>query len=131
MSEATEPVRLDKWLWAARFFKTRSLAADAIEAGHVQVNGARVKRSRVVKAGESISIRKGHYDFAVIVDAVSTHRGPASEAQKLYRETEESQARRAEVAEQHRLASLNGPAPDRRPDKRDRRRIVRFVDKGR
>jgi ribosome-associated heat shock protein Hsp15 len=131
VSEGAEPVRLDKWLWAARFFKTRSLAAEAIDAGHVQVNETRVKRSRVVKVGESVSIRKGLYEFVVIVEAVSDYRGPASEAQKLYRETDASQARRAERAEQHRLASLNAPAPERRPDKRDRRRIIRFVDKGR
>jgi len=135
VSDEAEPVRLDKWLWAARFFKTRSLAAEAIDAGHVEVNGARGKRSRIVKAGDQLTMRKGAQELEVVVVAISDHRGSASEAQKLYRETEASQTRRAERAEQRRFASLGAslgaPAPEKRPDKRDRRRIIRFVDKGR
>ncbi len=130
MSEA-DPVRLDKWLWAARFFKTRTLATDAIDRGQVEVNGNRAKPSRAVKLGDEITVHKGPYEFMVTVQGVSAHRGPASEAQQLYLESDESKRRRAELAEQQRFASFTAPAPEKRPDKRDRRRIIRFVDKGR
>jgi ribosome-associated heat shock protein Hsp15 len=131
VSEGAGTVRIDKWLWAARFFKTRSLAAEAIDGGHVQVNGVRAKPSRGVRIGETITLRKGPYEFVVIVRGVSDRRGPAPEAQALYEETEASRRRREEVAEKYRFASMDAPAPERRPDKRDRRRIIRFVDKGR
>src|SRR5512147_2300483 len=117
MNEAPEPVRLDKWLWAARFFKTRSLAHEAIDSGHVEVNELRAKPARVLKAGDVISIRKGFTVFEVVVRGLSEHRGPAAEAQKLYEETEASKARREEQAEQHRFSALLAPATDKRPDK--------------
>jgi ribosome-associated heat shock protein Hsp15 len=131
MSDPGEPVRLDKWLWAARFFKTRSLAHEAIDGGHVEVNEVRAKPARVLKLGDRVTIRKGVTLFEVVVRGLSEHRSSAPEAQKLYEETQASRARREEQAEQHRFAALLAPAPEKRPDKRDRRRIVRFVDKGR
>jgi ribosome-associated heat shock protein Hsp15 len=121
-----DKVRLDKWLWAARFFKTRALATEAVNGGHVEVAGARVKPARPVKIGDEITIRKGTQAFIVHVRALSERRGSASVAQQLYEETEESRRKREAAAEQHRFAALLSPAPGRRPDKRDRRRLMRF-----
>ncbi len=115
-------VRLDKWLWAARFFKTRRLATEAIAGGHVHLDGQRVKPSRPVRVGDRLEIRKGEVRFEIDVLALSERRGPASEAAKLYRETPESLARREREREARRLAA-RAPAPVRRPDKRDRRRL--------
>ncbi|MFA5529546.1 MAG: S4 domain-containing protein [Thiohalomonadaceae bacterium] len=126
----SDKVRLDKWLWAARFYKTRALASDAINAGHVDVDGARAKPARPMKPDDEITIRKGTQVFVVRVRALSERRGPASEAQLLYEETAESRRRREEAAEQHRLGALLAPAPERRPDKRDRRRLMRFTRDG-
>ena len=120
-----EKLRIDKWLWAARFFKTRAVAADAVETGKVQVNGARVKPAKALGAGDMLSIRLGPYTHVIEVLALSARRGPAPEAQKLYRETEESRAKRAalalELKAQHQLPEQKG-----RPTKRDRRDIERF-----
>lgn len=124
--ESEGDVRLDKWLWAARFFKTRALATEAINGGHVHLNGARVKPSRSVQVGDALTITKGSNRFDVVVEAVSDRRGPAPEAQKLYRETDESRERRERQAEARRLLAAGAPQPERRPDKRDRRRIIRF-----
>ncbi len=124
---ATARVRLDKWLWAARFFKTRALATEAIDGGHVHVNGQRVKPARGVKPGDIITLRKGPYEFVVEVVALAERRGPAEVAQQLYTESEASRAARSQLAEERRLLAAAAPAPDRRPDKRDRRRIVRFT----
>ena len=115
-------VRLDKWLWAARFFKTRRLATEAIAGGHVHLDGQRVKPSRPVRVGDRLEIRKGEVRFEIDVLALSERRGPASEAAKLYRETPESLARREREREARRLAA-QAPAPARRPDKRARRRL--------
>jgi len=115
-------VRLDKWLWAARFFKTRRLATEAIAGGHVHLDGQRVKPSRPVRVGDRLEIRKGDVRFEIDVLALSDRRGPASEAAKLYRETPESLARREREREARRLAA-RAPAPARRPDKRQRRRL--------
>lgn len=123
-----ESVRLDKWLWAARFYKTRSLAVEAITGGHVQVNGVRVKPARQVRVGEQVTIRKGAETQIIIVAGLSERRGPASVAQQLYRETDESRQQRAALVEQRRLIGA-GPAT-RRPDKRERRQLVRFTGKG-
>lgn len=125
-----DKVRLDKWLWAARFFKTRAMASDAINAGHVELEGSRVKPARPVKPGDELTIRKGTQEFVVHVRALSDRRGPANQAQELYEETAESRQRREAAAEQHRLGALLAPAPERRPDKRDRRRIMRFTRDG-
>ena len=122
--------RLDKWLWAARFFKTRPLAVEAVEGGKVHLNGQRVKPSRAVKAGDRLSIRRGQESFEITVLALSTRRGPASVAQTLYQESEQSRQRREAEAEQRRLLAASTPQPSRRPDKKARRQIHRFVRKG-
>ena len=123
MSEEIQKLRIDKWLWAARFFKTRSLAVDAIEAGRVMVNGMRVKVAKAVGSGDRLEIRIGRYQFDVYVLGISGKRGPASEAQKLYHESDESRERRALLAEQLRAER---PAFRGRPTKRDRRLIEEF-----
>ncbi|HET8701608.1 MAG TPA: S4 domain-containing protein [Nitrococcus sp.] len=130
MSEADgESARLDRWLWAARFFKTRRLAADAIKGGKVSVNGVRAKPAKVLRAGSEVRLTKGPYEFVVIVQGLTEQRGPAVEAQKLYQELESSIERRAHIAEQRRIAATAMPQPDHRPDKRDRRRLAEFKRK--
>lgn len=119
-------VRLDKWLWAARFFKTRALASEAITGGHVQLEGHRVKPARTLRVGDHLVIRKGTVEWVIEVRALSGRRGPASEAQQLYEESEASRQGRADEAERRRLMAADGPNPGRRPDKRERRNIIRF-----
>lgn len=129
MTESQDKLRVDKWLWAARFFKTRSIAADAVESGKVTMEGARIKPAKTVGAGDVLVIRLGPYQHEVEVLGLSGKRGPAPVAQKLYRETEESKRKRAVQAEQNKLlpqSDLKG-----RPTKRDRRDIARFVDEAR
>ncbi len=121
-------VRLDKWLWAARFFRKRALATEAIQGGHVHVEGQRVKPARKLRVGERVHITRGQEQFEVVVRALCDRRGPASEAGLLYEETPESQARRAERAEARRLQAEQ-VRPARRPDKRDRRRLRHFIGK--
>ncbi|MFK5913526.1 MAG: ribosome-associated heat shock protein Hsp15 [Woeseiaceae bacterium] len=118
--------RLDKWLWAARFYKTRHLAAEAINGGHIHHNGHRVKPSRVIQLDDKLSIHKTPFTFDVIVKGLSVRRGPAKEAQLLYSESEESIKKREELAIQRKLNAQQFPHAERRPDKRDRRRIIRF-----
>ena len=123
-----KPVRLDKWLWAARFYKTRAIAADAVAGGKVQLNGARVKPAKTVKIGDRLLVRTGSYEWAVTVAAASEKRGPASEAQKLYNESEQSRLAREEMALQRKAERLAAPAFAKgRPSKRDRRRIIKFT----
>jgi ribosome-associated heat shock protein Hsp15 len=119
-------VRLDKWLWAARFFKTRALAAEAVEGGKVEVNGDRPKRARPLQVGDEIRVRLGPYEHTVRVRALSARRGPAAEAAGLYEESEASKAKREELAIQ--LKSLHAVfGPDKgRPTKKDRREIQRL-----
>jgi ribosome-associated heat shock protein Hsp15 len=121
---AIESVRIDKWLWAARFMKTRSMAAEAVKGGRVQLKGTRVKASRDVSAGDELEITIGQTRRVVIVRGVADRRGPAAEAVKLYEETAASVAARELAAAQRRLQS---PAPGAdlgaRPTKRDRRRL--------
>lgn len=118
-------LRLDKWLWAARFFKTRSLAVDAVACGKVLLNETRVKPAKTVEVGDSVAIRQGPYQFVVQVLVLSDKRGPAPQAQKLYRETEESRQRREALA-----FELKAQAPnvrrEGRPSKKDRRDLKRF-----
>ena len=123
----SDKVRLDKWLWAARFFKTRGLATDAINGGHVHLNGARVKPSRAVKVGDELRIQKGTVEFIVHILVLSDRRGPATVAQTLYQETEASQAKREAQGEQRRLLANAAGGPVKRPDKRARRKIIRFT----
>lgn len=121
-------VRVDRWLWAARFFKTRGLAQAAVAGGKVHVNGQRVKPARPLKAGDRVEITRGDDRMEVVVAALSQRRGPAPEARSLYEETPESALAREARAEARRLrAATRGPAPVHRPDKRDRRRLIRLV----
>ncbi len=122
-----ESVRIDKWLWAARFFKTRSLAQDAIELGRVRVRGERIKPSREVKPGDLLEITRAEEHFEVYVEALSQVRGPAKEAQKLYRETDESLVLRERAAALRRIAKEPAAAiPKGRPTKRDARKLREF-----
>jgi ribosome-associated heat shock protein Hsp15 len=118
-----ERVRVDRWLWAARFFKTRSLATDAVLGGHVQVNGERVKPSRDVKAGDSLRIRNGQVEWTVTVRGLSDRRGPAAVARELYEESPESAEARERRRLELRLARPPGADLAGRPTKRDRRRL--------
>lgn len=117
---------MDKWLWAARFFKTRSLAARACELGRIQFNKQPVKPAREIRVGELLQIRTEGGDFEVEVLLLSEVRGPAAVAQTLYRETESSRALRTKLAMERRAGMAFNPAPEGRPSKRDRRRIRQF-----
>lgn len=125
-SDAVERTRIDKWLWAARFFKTRSLASEAVNAGKVQINELRVKPAREVRIGDRLRVSIGQVVWVVVVRDLADKRGPASVAQQLYEETAESRAAREAQREQARLAAEPGAAILGRPTKRDRRRIDRF-----
>jgi ribosome-associated heat shock protein Hsp15 len=118
-----DQVRIDKWLWAARFFKTRSLATDAVLGGHVQLNGARVKPSKDVRIGDDVEVRIGTVTWSVAVTGLSEKRGPATVARTLYAETAESAKTREEQALQRRLARPLGAELGERPTKQDRRRL--------
>ena len=122
--EAIETIRIDKWLWAARFFKTRSIAKAAIEGGKVHHNGERVKVSKEIRVGTELTIQQGFDKKTVLVKALSGVRGPAPIAQQLYEETEVSIARRELIATQRKLHNLE--RPDHRPSKKDRRDISKF-----
>jgi ribosome-associated heat shock protein Hsp15 len=126
MPETDDRVRLDKWLWAARFYKTRSLASEAIAGGKVQVNGDRVKRAKPLQVGDEVRVRQGPYEYLVLVKALSDRRGPAAEAAQLYEEKPESRAARDAMALQ--LKSLHAAfVPERgRPTKKDRREIEKL-----
>jgi ribosome-associated heat shock protein Hsp15 len=129
MEENNESIRIDKWLWAARFFKTRSLAADAVTGGKIDVNGARAKPSRIMRLGDKLNIRRGPYESTVVVKGLAKLRGPASEAQLLYEETEESIRRRELTSAQLKLErppEFHNPG---RPSKKDRRAVLRFTKK--
>jgi ribosome-associated heat shock protein Hsp15 len=119
-------VRIDKWLWAARFFKTRSLAARACELGRIQSNGQPAKPAREVRIGDMLQVTNDGGDFHVEVLGLSEVRGPASVAQTLYRETEASRELRLKVAAERRAMKQFEQLPAGRPDKRDRRRIIQF-----
>ena len=123
-----QAVRLDIWLWAARFFKTRSLAKQAVETGKVDVGGQRAKASRVVRIGDALRVARGEETFEISVVALNDTRGPASEAQTLYSETEASRLAREQLRAQ-RIAERNGyRAPESKPDKRARRLIRALGD---
>jgi ribosome-associated heat shock protein Hsp15 len=120
-------VRIDKWLWAARFFKTRALASEAVDGGKVHVNGERVKAARALKAGDRLEIRRGQEQFEVVVRTLSEQRGPASAAQELYEETESSAGRRQSDSDQRRALAAAMPRFEGRPDKRSRRALAKFT----
>ncbi len=121
-------MRLDKWLWAARFFKTRSLAIQAIENGRVKLNGDRVKPAREVKPGDRLELHAGDFDWVLTVRGLSMQRGPAPVAQALYEEDPASLARRQQQVSDRKLAVNPAAAIKGRPTKRDRRLIHRFTD---
>jgi ribosome-associated heat shock protein Hsp15 len=119
-------MRLDKWLWVARFFKTRSLASSEVDAGHIEVNGERAKPSKQLREGDEVRIRLNQNTHIVHVRAFSERRGPASEAQRLYEETDTSKRERERLAEQRRLAPTPAYEDGGRPTKRDRRDMSRI-----
>src|SRR5664279_4104970 len=123
-------VRMDKWLWAARFFKTRALAARACELGRIQSNGQRAKAARDVRIGDMLRVTNDAGDFQVEVLLLGEMRGPASVAQTLYRETDESRQLRQRVAEERKALHQFEAPPEGRPSKRDRRRIIQFRGRG-
>lgn len=125
---ADDSVRIDKWLWAARFFKTRSMAADAVTGGKVDVNGERVKPAKAVKIGDELKVRVGYYEHVVAVRALSDKRGPASVAQALYEETAESIAIRTRLAERMRYEMPMG-GESGRPSKKDRRDLRKLRER--
>ena len=124
--DQTPKVRLDKWLWAARFFKTRSLAATAIETGKVEVNGERAKRAKQLQAGDSVAIRLGPYTHHVEVLALSERRGPATEAAALYAETPEGRKARELLREQMKAATPAFGYDSGKPTKKDRRALEKL-----
>jgi ribosome-associated heat shock protein Hsp15 len=128
MPQIEGDLRIDKWLWAARFFKTRSAALAAIKGGKVHLGGERIKPSRAVRLGDRLEITVGQQSMTVIVDALNAQRRPAPEARLLYTETDESRARRARAAEERHLLSTAAQTAGR-PDKRQRRHIRRFMGK--
>jgi ribosome-associated heat shock protein Hsp15 len=119
-----DSLRIDKWLWAARFYKTRSLACDEVTKHRVQINGQDVKPAREVKVGDTLTVRQGNITKTIQVKGISAARGPAPVAQQLYEETPESIALRAKLAEQNRMAAEPAHSIEHgRPTKRDRRQI--------
>ena len=125
-AELTEAIRLDKWLWAARFYKTRSVARDAIAGGKVQYNGQRCKPSRVVELGAQIKVPQGYDLVEIEVLALRSQRQSAPLARQMYQESVESEVLRAKNAEARRLNAFHSPKPDHRPDKKQRRQIIQF-----
>ncbi len=122
-------IRLDKWLWAARFFKTRAIASNAVTGGKVHLNGQRVRSSRAVKIDDCYAISRGQDRLEILVLELSGQRGSAKIAQSLYAETEASIDRRARESEQRKLAALQKPISDHRPNKQERRKIRQFSRK--
>ncbi len=123
----SESQRLDKWLWAARFYKTRGLAVEAISGGKVHVNGQRVKPSRTVRIEDTLTISKPPYEFEVIIQGLNLQRRPASEAEQLYEETPQSRDKRELLREQIKNEPLGFRQQKGRPSKRDRRNIIKFT----
>lgn len=128
-TEHPDRVRIDKWLWAARFFKTRAVAAEAVTGGHVHINGERSKPAHAIKIGDVLKITKAGATFVITVTALSERRGTATAAQALYVEDPESQARREQQRVLYKLNALASPRPLKRPDKRERRQLKAWLDK--
>jgi ribosome-associated heat shock protein Hsp15 len=127
-----DSTRLDLWLHTARFYKTRALAAAAVDAGRVELNGQQTKRAKSVRAGDRLALRIGPYEYRVTVLGLAPRRGKASEAAALYQEDPEGRAARERLAEQHRLAArMAGGLPKGRPTKRDRRELEKWKDRDR
>jgi len=128
-SKIEQGVRLDKWLWAARFYKTRSLAVAAINGGKIHLNGSRAKPSKEVKLNDQLRIRRSLTEMTVTVVGLSDKRGSATVAQALYLETDESIADRERLQALRKLSTPPGGFSDHKPDKRERRKIIRFIGK--
>ncbi|MDX8409836.1 MAG: S4 domain-containing protein [Mariprofundales bacterium] len=128
MNELINPsgIRIDRWLWAARFFKTRALACDAVKAGHICLNGTKIKPSKTVRIGDILTIARGLDRYTVEVFSLTQKRGSATIAQTLYREQEQSIIAREKLAQQRKFQAASAPAPDKRPNKKARRQIIRF-----
>lgn len=124
----TLPVRIDKWLWAARFYKTRVLASQAVKSGKIQVNASKVKASRAVVVGDCIKIRKSDLNWTLEVLALSAHRGPAKQAMLLYKEDAASVTARTDQSHDNRLLYHAAPKPGKKPDKRERRQWSKLTD---
>jgi len=122
-------VRLDKWLWAARFFKTRSVAREAVVGGKVHLNGSRAKPGRSINVGDELRIQRGEEEFIITILEASMRRGPAVVARTLYEESEDNRVKREKLAEERKLEHQQNHTRERRPDKRQRRRIIRFKNK--
>ena len=122
----SESVRLDKWLWAARFYKTRALAREMVDGGKVHYNGQRSKPSKIVELQAELTLRQGNDERTVIITAISEQRRPASEAQEMYAETAASIEKREKTALARKMNALTMPHPDRRPDKKERRDLMKF-----
>ncbi len=127
MTDSEIRVRVDKWLWAARFYKTRSLATDAVDGGKVQVDGERVKPAKLLRPGDALSIRNGPYMWEITVLMLSERRSSATEAAKLYSESEESRRIREEKIALLKIERQSNPFPGGRPTKKQRRQIIRFI----
>ncbi|WP_067709845.1 MULTISPECIES: ribosome-associated heat shock protein Hsp15 [unclassified Erwinia] len=125
-----EAVRLDKWLWAARFYKTRAAARQMIEGGKVHYNGQRSKPSKIVEPDAELTLRQGNDERTVVVRLVNDQRRPASEAQQMYAETAQSIEKREKIALARKMNALSMPHPDRRPDKKERRDLMKFKNTG-
>jgi len=125
-----DSVRIDKWLWAARFFKTRAQASKACDLGRILSSGVVAKPAREVRLGDQLVVKNEGGDFQIEVLALSQMRGPAAVAQALYRESEASKAARAQLAAERKAMREFAPLPERRPTKRDRRRIIQFRGRG-
>ncbi len=125
MSSNPESVRLDKWLWAARFYKTRSIARNMIDGGKVHYDGQRSKPSKIIELGATVTLRQGHVEKTVLIEKISDQRRGAPEAQLLYSETEQSVEKRERQALERKMHAHN-PSPDRRPDKKQRRDLIKF-----
>ncbi|NDL64471.1 ribosome-associated heat shock protein Hsp15 [Acerihabitans arboris] len=121
-----EAIRLDKWLWAARFYKTRAIAREMVEGGKVHYNGQRTKPGKVMESGAEITLRQGDDERTVVALTLTAQRRPAGEAQQLYQETAQSVAKREKLAAARKINAQNMTHPDRRPDKKERRNLIKF-----
>ena len=126
----SEGIRIDKWLWTARFFKTRSLASDAVNGGKVHLNGQRVKAGCSVKSGDVLSIQKDTDLYEVTITGINKTRRPAKEARLTYEESEDSRSRREQEQKIKKLAAASRPVPQRKPGKREREQLRQFKHKG-
>jgi ribosome-associated heat shock protein Hsp15 len=127
--DAPDAVRVDKWLWAARFFKTRGLAADAVDGGKIEVNGQKPKPAKSLRPGDVLRIRLGPYEHVVTVKGLSERRGPHAEAVKLYEEDPAGKARRERLAEQHRIAATAFAHGEGKPSRHEREAVRRLKGK--